>query len=194
MKVCFASHNSGKVKELRELVPVGISLVGLDELGISDEIPETGNTLEDNSRIKASFVFLKHGIPVIADDSGLIVPSLNGEPGVFSARYAGPEKDDEKNIELLLRNLEDKKDRSAEFQTVVTYIDDSNKEWQFTGVVKGKIIETKRGTNGFGYDPVFVPDGYNETFAELSSKVKNKISHRAEAVSKFLNHLKNAHD
>ncbi|NQZ75867.1 MAG: RdgB/HAM1 family non-canonical purine NTP pyrophosphatase [Ekhidna sp.] len=193
MKICFASHNRNKVKELMEMIPEGFSLVGLYDLGFNEEIEETGSTLEENSTIKARFLFEELQIPVIADDSGLVVSSLNGDPGVYSARYAGPEKDDENNMTLLLKNLDSEENRSAEFQTVITYIDDSRKEWQFKGTVKGQIIRERRGSNGFGYDPIFVPEGHNQTFAELSSEEKNKISHRSLAFRKFLKHLKSSH-
>ncbi|MEP0984597.1 RdgB/HAM1 family non-canonical purine NTP pyrophosphatase [Ekhidna sp.] len=193
MKICFASHNTNKVKELAAIVPEQVSLAGLGDLGITTEIAETGDTLEENSRIKAKFVYDNHTMPVIADDSGLLVAALNGEPGVYSARYAGPQKDGNDNMNLLLERLSNVSDRSAEFQTVITFIDDSGAEFQFKGSVKGEIIREKRGSNGFGYDPIFMPAGYNETFAELSSEVKNSISHRSIAVRKFLDHLHKTH-
>lgn len=189
MRVCFASHNQHKVAEIAKLLPANIELVGLDELGFHEEIEESGTTLEENSRIKSSYVHEKLGIPVFADDSGLLVKALNGEPGVFSARYAGPGKDDEKNMSLLLQNLAGKNDRSAEFQTVITFIDEKGKEKQFKGVVAGEIIHEKRGTNGFGYDPIFIPRGYDLTFAELDSEEKNRISHRAKAVQQLIEYF-----
>lgn len=193
MKICFASHNENKVKEMNEIMPKGISIVGLKNLGINEEIAETGKTLEENSHIKASYVFDRHKIPVFADDSGLLVHALNGEPGVYSARYAGPDRDDNKNMDLLLERLEQHADRSAEFQTVITYIDDEGTSKQFKGVIKGKIIQEKKGNNGFGYDPIFKPDNFDETFAELSQKVKNQISHRANAVQQLLDYLSLSH-
>ena len=189
MEICFASHNNNKVKEMNQIMPKGYSLIGLDELGVTEDIAETGSTLEENAAIKSSYVYHRHKIPVFADDSGLLVHALNGEPGVYSARYAGEERDDQKNMDLLLKNIRDKHDRSAEFRTVISYIDEAGKKHEFTGKIEGKIIEEKRGTNGFGYDPIFQPDGFNETFAELSSEVKNRISHRAKAVQKFLEYL-----
>ena len=189
MKVCFASHNQNKVKELRAIMPEGIELVGLDELGVTEDIAETGSTLHENSEIKARYVFDRHQLSVFADDSGLVVQALNGEPGVYSARYAGPERDDHRNMDLLLKNLDGKPNRSAEFQTVITFIDDQGQAHPFLGIIKGEITEEKRGTNGFGYDPIFKPNGYDETFAELSSEVKNKISHRAKAVEQLLAYL-----
>ncbi|MEO9872833.1 RdgB/HAM1 family non-canonical purine NTP pyrophosphatase [Ekhidna sp.] len=189
MKICFASHNPNKVKEMAQIMSDHFSIVGLNELGISEDIEETGDTFEENSRIKARYVYEKHGIPTFADDSGLSVSSLDGEPGVYSARYAGKHKNDDDNIDLLLENLKDISDRSAKFQTVVTFIDDKGNEKQFSGEVKGKIIEARLGTNGFGYDPIFQPEEYEETFAQLSIEVKNRISHRAKAVQKLLEHL-----
>ena len=189
MRICFASHNANKVKEMNAIMPDGISIVGLEELGITEEIKESGTTLEENSRIKASYVFEKFKMPVFADDSGLLVNELNGEPGVYSARYAGPEKDSEKNMDLLLENLEGKKDRSAEFQTVITFIGEDGNEVQFKGAIKGEIIIERRGNGGFGYDPIFLPKGYSETFAELDAKTKNKISHRALAVQELIQYL-----
>ncbi|MEQ8626557.1 RdgB/HAM1 family non-canonical purine NTP pyrophosphatase [Ekhidna sp.] len=189
MRICFASHNKNKVKEMSEIMPDGNFLIGLDELGITEDISETGSTLEENATIKSSYVYKKHKIPVFADDSGLIVHALNGEPGVYSARYAGEDRDDQKNMDLLLKNLSDKNDRSAEFRTVISYIDEAGKNHEFTGKVEGQIIKEKRGNNGFGYDPIFQPKGFDETFAELSSEVKNRISHRAKAVQKFLEYL-----
>lgn len=193
MKICFASHNEHKVKEMNRIMPSGISIMGLADMGIHEDIAETGGTLEENSAIKASYVYQKHQIPVFADDSGLLVTALNGEPGVFSARYAGAERSDEKNMDLLLSNLNDMEDRSAEFQTVITYINAQGAEIQFKGVVKGQITTQKRGSNGFGYDPIFQPSGYEETFAELSAEVKSQISHRAKAVQKLINYLKETH-
>lgn len=164
-------------------------IIGLKDLNITEDIAETGNTLEENSAIKANYVFKKHKIPVFADDSGLLVEALNGQPGVYSARYAGLERKDERNIDLLLQNLQHHKNRQARFETVITFIEDSGTEYQFKGFVKGEIINERRGSGGFGYDPIFVPDGYNQTFAEMSRENKNKISHRAIAVQKLVAHL-----
>lgn len=189
MQICFASHNANKVKEMNEIMPDGISIVGLDELGIKEEIAETGTTLAENAQIKADYVFKKLKMPVFADDSGLIVHALNGEPGVYSARYAGADRSDDKNMDLLLQKLAGKLDRSAEFQTVISLIDGEAKSHQFSGKIEGTIVKEKRGSNGFGYDPIFQPHGYEETFAELSAEVKNRISHRAKAVQKLLEYL-----
>ena len=189
MEICFASHNANKVKEMNEIMPQGISIVGLKDLGITEDIKETGDTLEENSTIKASYVFERHNMPVFADDSGLLVSALGGAPGVFSARYAGPERDDDKNMDLLLLNLENLSNRSAFFKTVITFIDENGSVSQFDWVVEGEIIHEKKGTNGFGYDPIFKPNGYTQTFAELSTEIKNRISHRAKAVQKLLEYL-----
>lgn len=193
MQICFASHNENKVKEMNAIMPEGVSILGLKDVGVLDEIAETGDTLEKNSRIKASHVFEKTGMPVFADDSGLLVNALNGEPGVYSARYAGPDKNDDNNMMLLLNRLASYKDRSAEFQTVITYIDPKGEIEQFKGIVEGSITVKKRGHNGFGYDPIFQPAGYDQTFAELPQEVKNRISHRAIAVKKLLAHLHEHH-
>ncbi len=193
MQICFASHNENKVKEMNAIMPNGIAIVGLKDLGIEDEIEETGDTLEENSRIKAEFVFKKNSIPVFADDSGLLVNALGGEPGVYSARYAGPEKNDEKNMDLLLDRISHHLDRSAEFQTVITYINAAGDAIQFKGSIEGTITNEKKGNNGFGYDPIFQPLGYKETFAELAQEEKNKISHRAKAVHNLLEYLQKTH-
>lgn len=174
-------------------MPESISILSLNDLGLEDEIAETGDSLEENSHIKAQYVFDKKGLPVFADDSGLVVKALNGEPGVYSARYAGPEKDDEKNMNLLLDRLESHMDRSAEFQTVITYISPEGAFIQFKGAIEGTITNEKKGLNGFGYDPIFQPRGYDETFAELPQEEKNKISHRAKALKKLLDHLQKHH-
>lgn len=188
MKICFASHNQGKVNEIAALSPAGIEVIGLSDIGLQEDIEETGSTLEENSSIKARYVFDKYNIPVFADDSGLEVRALNGAPGVISARYAGPERDNQKNIELLLKNLQDHSDKTAQFRTVITLILDG-KEIQFEGIAIGKIQHELRGTNGFGYDPIFVPEGFDQTFAEMGSDGKNQLSHRAKAFKKLLSYL-----
>ena len=178
---------------MNAIMPESISVLGLRDFDIEEEIAETGNTLEENSEIKADFVHKKLNIPVFADDSGLLVNALNGEPGVYSARYAGPDRNDDNNMNLLLDRLEQHADRSAEFQTVITYIDDQGSKSQFKGVVEGQITKNKKGSNGFGYDPIFQPSGYERTFAELTQEEKNNISHRAKAVQKLLAHLLQNH-
>ncbi|MEO1253852.1 MAG: RdgB/HAM1 family non-canonical purine NTP pyrophosphatase [Bacteroidota bacterium] len=193
MKICFASHNENKVKEMNAIMPKSIQLLGLKDIGIEEDIEETGDTLEENSKIKAAYVFEKAKMPVFADDSGLLVKALNDEPGVFSARYAGPQRNDDDNINLLLKTLGDNENRSASFETVITYIDQSGELKQFKGEIIGDITKEKRGTYGFGYDPIFQPTGYELTFAELTEKEKNRISHRSVAVQKLLDYLQKIH-
>ncbi len=189
MRICFASHNQNKVKEIAELAPEGIKIVGLDDLNIFEHIPETGVSIEKNSRIKANYVHSRLNISVFSDDSGLEVNALHGTPGVYSARYAGEEKNGQNNNALLLKNLLDKKDRSAQFKTVITFISEDAVEIQFTGTVRGKIEKTPRGTKGFAYDSLFVPDGSSKTFAEMDLKEKNMLSHRAKAFQQLLSYL-----
>ncbi len=191
MRICFASHNENKVKEMNAIMPDSVQIIGLKDVGITEDIEETGSTLEENSRIKAEYVFQKVSMPVFADDSGLIVRSLNGDPGVFSARYAGSQKNDEDNMDLLLKNLVDVNDRYAAFQTIITFIDNDGTVKQFKGEIDGAITNEKKGVNGFGYDPIFQPQGYNKTFAELSDQEKNNISHRSRAIQKLLKHIGN---
>lgn len=193
MKICFASHNKNKVAEIARLLPQSIEVVGLDDLSFTEEIEETGTTLEENSRIKAKVIHERFQIPVFADDSGLLVSALNGEPGVFSARYAGPQKDDKQNMDLLLKNLAETQDRSASFQTVITYIDQEGSEKQFKGIIEGEITSEKRGNQGFGYDPIFQPKGFQKTFAELGADEKNRISHRGKAVKQLIDYLHQQH-
>jgi len=192
MKFCFASHNKNKIRELNQMLSGLHEIVGLNEIGVTEEIPETGETFSENSLIKAKYVFEKFHLPVFADDSGLEVGALNGEPGVFSARYAGPAKNDEENIQLLLKNLGSNTNRVARFKTVITLIEEDGTESQFSGTIEGAIIKEKRGAHGFGYDPIFIPNGHEKTFAELPSEIKNRISHRAVAVKKLIDHLKKA--
>ena len=189
MKICFATQNINKTKEVNQLLGDYYEIINLHDLDYFEDIPETEATLEGNSRLKAHFSFKKFGLPSFADDSGLEVNSLDGAPGVYSARYAGGDRSDLANMQKLLQNLADKKDRSAQFKTVITLIW-KNGERQFTGTINGAIIHEMRGKDGFGYDPIFVPDGYDCTFAEMSREEKNKISHRAIAVKKLVEFLK----
>ncbi|GAB4123164.1 MAG: non-canonical purine NTP diphosphatase [Raineya sp.] len=189
MKICFATNNQHKIKEVQEILGDTVELLSLEEIGCTEELPETKNTIAENSAQKAQYVWEKFGVTCFADDSGLEVEALNNAPGVLSARYAGLPKNDEKNIELLLKNLEGKTQRKAQFRTCITLVTQTG-QWQFEGIVKGQIIEQKRGKEGFGYDPVFVPDGYQQTFAEMAATEKNQISHRAIAVKKFIEFLK----
>lgn len=189
MRICFASSNQGKIDEINNLVPTGIEIFGLNELKVTEDIPETGSTFHENALQKAQYIFDKFKVPVFADDSGLCVSALNDEPGVFSARYAGEPKDDSKNIKLLLKNLGQNTNRSAIFKTVIAFINENGNHTHFEGSISGEITLSEKGLNGFGYDPIFIPNGYTETFAELTKEVKNKISHRAIAVNKFIDHL-----
>jgi len=165
------------------------NLLSLKDINCNEELPETGNTLEANSLQKAQYLYDHYQVNCFADDSGLEVNALNGEPGVYSARYAGEQRSHADNINLLLKNLEGKSDRSAQFRTVITLIQDG-KISQFEGAIKGQIIEDQRGTDGFGYDPIFMPDNFDRTFAEMSLEEKGKISHRAKAFEKLIFFLK----
>lgn len=185
MKLIFATHNKNKAKEVKSLMPDFIELLSLDDINFHTEIEENATTLEGNAILKAKTIYEKTGINCFADDSGLLVDALNGAPGVYSARYAGSQKSDEDNIQKLLHELQNKSNRNAHFKTIMALIIDG-KEYLFDGKIEGKIISEKLGTNGFGYDPIFVPDGYNETFAQLDTETKNKISHRARALQKML--------
>ncbi len=189
MEICFATQNSNKLNEIQQLLPESLSLKSLKDLGFRDDIPETGMTLEENAEIKARFCYQKFRIPSFADDTGLEVEALNGEPGVYSARYAGITKDSHANMKLLMHNLEGIDNRTAQFRTVICYIDPSGITMFFQGIVKGKILGEMRGEKGFGYDPIFVPEGYGHTFAEMSLAEKNKISHRSIAFGKFVPYL-----
>lgn len=188
MKLVFASNNVNKIKEIQLLVPNTIQIMSLDDIGCTEEIPETADTIEGNAILKANYVTEKYGYDCFADDSGLEVEVLNGEPGVFSARYAGESKNDDNNMNKLLFNLKDKTNRKANFKTVIC-LNYQGKQHLFTGIINGKIIEEKIGNNGFGYDPIFVANDYTKTFAELSIEEKSKISHRGIAVKKLIKFL-----
>jgi XTP/dITP diphosphohydrolase len=194
MELVFASSNKNKIAEVRSLLPASVNLKGLSEIGITGDIPETGITIRENSFLKASSVadHLKRShikASVFADDSGLEVETLSGAPGVFSARYAGEPKNDNANNMKLLLELKNVTKRQARFVTVITLIDDKGSINYFEGEITGTIAYEPRGTNGFGYDPLFIPRGYRSTFAELSAEEKNKISHRAVAVKKLVGFL-----
>lgn len=184
----FATHNANKSTEIGKMTAGVIDIVNLDNVGIDEDIPETGTTFEANALQKADYVYQKLGMNCFADDSGLMVEALDNEPGVYSARYAGEPVDMARNIEKLLDNIKDKPNRKAKFVTVIALIHNGERHF-FKGVVNGRIIDTPRGSNGFGYDPIFVPDGYDRTFAELSSEEKNKISHRSKAMGLLLDYL-----
>ncbi|MES2799070.1 MAG: non-canonical purine NTP diphosphatase [Bacteroidota bacterium] len=189
IELIFATHNQNKVKEIQSLMPEGIVVKSLDDIGFHEDIKETGSTLSENSLIKAQFIFDTYGKNCFADDSGLEVDVLEGAPGVFSARYAGPQKNDQDNINLLLKNLINKEDRKARFATCISLIIDGEIH-QFTGFVEGAIIDDQKGTNGFGYDPIFVPENHSKTFAELNMNEKNQMSHRARAFAKMVAFLR----
>jgi XTP/dITP diphosphohydrolase len=190
-EIVFATNNEHKLHEVAELLGDRYTVVGLKDIGCSEEIPETADTLEGNALLKAKYVFDKFGKNCFSDDTGLEVEALNNAPGVYSARYAGETKSAEANMNKLLFELQNKSNRKARFRTVVALIIDGD-EHLFEGEVKGSIIEEKRGAEGFGYDPIFVPDGYTKTFAELPLTEKNTISHRARAVKKLVTFLETA--
>ena len=190
MQLVFASNNKNKIKEIQLLVPNSIQILSLEDIGCFDDIPETADTIEGNAILKANYVSEKYGYNCFADDSGLEIDTLNGEPGVYSARYAGEPKDDNKNIEKVLKNLKDETNRKANFKTVIC-LNSDGQQHLFTGIINGKIIDEKIGTNGFGYDPIFVADGYKQTFAELSIEEKSTISHRGKAVRQLIEYLNN---
>ena len=189
MQLVFASNNKNKIKEIQLLVPQSIKVLSLEDIGCFEEIPETEDTIEGNAIQKANYVTEKYGYNCFADDTGLEVEALNGEPGVYSARYAGEQKDATDNMDKLLNNLKGISNRNAQFKTVIALNLNGN-QFLFTGIIKGKIIEEKIGSNGFGYDPIFVAEGYSQTFAELTIGEKSVISHRGLAVKQLVDFLK----
>ncbi|WP_211320139.1 RdgB/HAM1 family non-canonical purine NTP pyrophosphatase [Hymenobacter nivis] len=191
MRLCFASNNAHKLDEIRPLLPPGLELLSLADIGCHEELPETQDTLEGNARQKADYVRQHYGVACFADDTGLEVTALDGAPGVYSARYAGPQREAADNVAKLLRELAGRPDRTAQFRTVVALAQADGSTRTFAGAVAGSIAEAQRGTGGFGYDPVFVPAGGDgRTFAEMSGAEKNQISHRARAVAGLLAYLK----
>lgn len=188
MKLVFATNNLNKLKEVQLLVPEHITLVSLKEIGCTEDIAETANTLEGNAQLKADYITKKYNLPCFADDTGLLVNALDGEPGVYSARYAGEQKSSEDNMNLLLDKLKNKTDRSAYFKTVIA-LNLNDSQILFSGIATGKITPNKHGVEGFGYDPIFKPTDYDKTFAELSLDIKNQISHRGKAIQKLIQHL-----
>jgi len=189
MKLIFASGNDHKIKEIRSQIPAAIQLIGLKEAGITEDIPETADTLEGNAWQKADYLYDKLKVNCFSDDTGLEVEALDGAPGVYSARYAGPQKKAEDNMSKLLEELADKPNRKARFRTVIALIINGEKH-EFEGVVNGEIMDKSSGKEGFGYDPIFRPNGYAKTFSEMSMEDKNKISHRGLAVDKLIQFLK----
>ncbi|GAA4756606.1 MULTISPECIES: non-canonical purine NTP diphosphatase [Flavobacterium] len=189
MELVFASNNKNKIKEIQQLVPSDITILSLEDIGCDVDIPETADTIEGNAILKADYITKNYGYPCFADDSGIEVDALNGAPGVYSARYAGEEKDDNKNIDKLLFELSEKTNRKANFKTVIA-LNLEGSQHLFTGIINGEIITERKGNNGFGYDPIFVADGYETTFAEMSMEEKATISHRGKAVKQLISFLK----
>lgn len=188
-KIVFATNNKNKLHEIQHLLKDVVDILSLSDIGFDEDIAETENTLEGNALLKAHAIYDRYGYNVFSDDTGLEIDSLNGEPGVYSARYAGEDGDAEANMIKVLSGLEGKKNRNAKFRTAVALILDG-KEFLFEGQVKGRILEKKQGDHGFGYDPIFQPIGFQESFAELSLSIKNEISHRGLAVKKLVAFLK----
>lgn len=188
MKLVFASNNKNKIAEIQSMLPESIQILSLEDINCLEDIPETADTIEGNAILKADYVTQKYGYDCFADDTGLEVQALNGEPGVYSARYAGEQKNADDNMNKLLNALENNENRSAQFKTVIT-LNLEGKQYLFTGIVKGNITSEKLGTNGFGYDPIFQPENYSETFAQLSLDTKNTIGHRGKAVKQLIDFL-----
>lgn len=188
MELVFATNNKHKIREIGDLLEGNFRILGLADLGITEDIPEEAETLEENALFKARYVHEKTGLSVFADDTGLEVTALGGAPGVYSARYAGESKSFDDNIEKLLREMRNATDRSARFRTVIALILDGS-EYLFEGTVEGEIIRERRGVGGFGYDPVFIATGSDRTFAEIPLSEKNLISHRAKAMRKLIEFL-----
>ncbi|MCV6630661.1 MAG: non-canonical purine NTP diphosphatase [Flavobacteriaceae bacterium] len=188
MEIVFATHNQNKLKEVQQLLPSHIKLLSLEDIGCFEEIEETGDTLEENAWIKANYVYHTYGKACFADDTGLEVKALNGAPGVYSARYAGEEKDTSANMQKLLVALSQEQDRTAQFRTAIA-LRLSDQKKLFEGIVKGSIANKMEGKNGFGYDPIFIPEKYEKSFGLLDASIKNKISHRARAIHKLVEHL-----
>jgi XTP/dITP diphosphohydrolase len=191
MTLCFATNNSHKLSEVRHIVGPDHTIVSLDEINCFEELPETRDTLEGNSLQKAEYVFEKFNIACFADDTGLEVEALNGEPGVYSARFAGDHKNSEDNMSLLLEKMSGQLNRKARFRTIITLLFPNKEPVFFEGIINGQIITEKRGATGFGYDPLFIPEGFETTFAEMTLEQKNTLSHRAIAVNKLGAYLKN---
>lgn len=190
MKLVFATNNAHKLEEVSAILGDKVELLSLNDINCHEDIPETADSLEGNALLKSLFVYQNYGLDSFGDDTGLEVEALNGAPGVYSARYAeGEGHDAQANMRKLLHELEGKENRKAQFRTVISLIL-NRKEYLFEGVIKGEIIRERRGNSGFGYDPVFVPEGYDQTFAELGNEVKNQISHRALAVQKLCEFLR----
>ena len=189
-KLIFATNNQHKLGEIKNILSGKYEVFGLKDIGFAGDIPEIGTTLQENASIKSKFVFEKYKMDCFSDDTGLEIDALGGKPGVFSARYAGEDGNSEKNIKKVLSKMAGSSNRKARFKTVISLIL-NGKEYFFEGKVDGRIIFKKRGATGFGYDPIFIPDGYKRTFAEMDLATKNKISHRAMASAKLVQFLEN---
>lgn len=187
-KIVFATGNKNKVKEVNEVLPASISIIGLKEIGCREDLPETSPTLEGNALQKARYVFDHFGVDCFSEDTGLEVDALDGAPGVYTARYAGPGCNPDDNIDLLLKNLSGINNRKARFKTIIALIL-NGEEYLFEGIAAGEIGLQRQGNGGFGYDPVFIPDGFETSFAQMESEEKNKISHRGKAVEKLVSFL-----
>jgi XTP/dITP diphosphohydrolase len=185
MQLVFASNNKNKIKEIQALIPNTIKIISLEDIGCIEDIPETAETIEGNAIMKANYVTSNYGYDCFADDTGLEVEVLNGAPGVYSARYAGEQKDANDNMDKLLSELKGKTNRNANFKTVIC-LNLNGTQQLFTGIINGKIIDEKIGTNGFGYDPIFIAEGHDKTFAELTLEEKAHISHRGIAVAQLI--------
>ena len=190
MKLVFATNNQNKLAEVQKMLPNSIELLSLKDINCFDEIDETETTLEGNAKLKADYITTKFGYNCFADDTGLEVESLDNKPGVYSARYAGLENDSEKNMQKLLSELKDKTNRKAQFRTAIA-LNLNNEQFLFEGICKGEITSKKQGEKGFGYDPIFKPNGFNKSFAEMTSEEKNTISHRGIAIQKLVTFLSN---
>ena len=189
MKLVFATNNKNKILEVQQLLTDSIEIISLENIGCFEEIPETGDTIEENAIMKANYVTQKYGYNCFADDTGLEVDALNGAPGVFSARYAGEQRSSDDNMSKLLDALSNKINRKAQFKTIIA-LNLNGKQHLFTGIAKGKITLKKIGNQGFGYDPIFIPEGHTATFAQLSLEEKGLISHRGKATEQLINFLK----
>lgn len=190
MKLVFATNNKHKLEEVRAILGNRVEVLSLADINCNDDIPETADTLQGNALIKAHYIYDKYGVDCFADDTGLEVEALDGAPGVYSARYAGDNHDSHANMNKLLQNLTGKKNRNAQFRTVIALII-KGKEILFDGIVKGEITMEKAGDSGFGYDPIFVPQGYSQSFAQMDSELKNSISHRYLATKQLCDYIKN---
>lgn len=189
MKLVFASNNTNKIAEIKQMLPAFIELLSLNDIGCTEDIPETAATIEGNAILKADYVTQKYGFNCFADDTGLEVEVLDGAPGVYSARYAGEAKNAEANMDKLLSELKDNENRNAQFKTIIA-ININGSQHLFEGIIKGTIIQEKRGNKGFGYDPIFVPEGFETTFAEMEMHEKATLSHRGRATRKLIEFLK----